>query len=127
MSVLARTYRGAEAAAGPLVYLRRTARVVAGEWVVLEQAGAPARRGQVIDAGDDITVIQVLEDTVGLSPAAVRITLTGDVASVVVGRELLGRTFNGMGQPLDGLPPPVGDAVRPIWSAPLNPVRRDRP
>ncbi len=84
-------------------------------------------RGQVIDAGRDITVIQVLEDTVGLAPARVAITLTGEGASTVVGRELLGRTFNGMGQPIDGLPAPVGEDTRAIWGAPLNPVRRARP
>ncbi|HEY7686900.1 MAG TPA: V-type ATP synthase subunit B, partial [Gemmatimonadales bacterium] len=40
---------------------------------------------------------------------------------------LLGRAFNGMGHPVDGLPAPVGDAIRPVWGAPLNPVRRARP
>ena len=32
-----------------------------------------------------------------------------------------------MGLPADGLPPPVGEALRPIWGAPLNPARRERP
>jgi V/A-type H+-transporting ATPase subunit B len=81
----------------------------------------------VIDAGEQVTVVQVLEETVGLPPARAEVTLTGDVATAVVGRELLGRVFNGMGQPLDGLPPPVGEEVRPIWAAPLNPARRSRP
>jgi V/A-type H+-transporting ATPase subunit B len=126
MIPVARRHRGAQAAAGPLLYLRRTANVALGEWVEIESAGV-TRRGQVIDAGSDITVIQVLEDTVGLAPGSAVVTLTGDVASVVVGRELLGRAFNGMGAPRDGLPAPVGDALRPIWGAPLNPSRRGRP
>jgi len=126
MIPVARRHRGAQAAAGPLLYVRRTANVALGEWVEIESAGV-TRRGQVIDAGRDVTVIQVLEDTVGLAPASAVVTLTGDVASVVVGRELLGRAFNGMGAPRDGLPAPVGDAVRPIWGAPLNPARRARP
>src|SRR3970282_1662373 len=84
-------------------------------------------RGQVIDAGEAVTVVQVLEETVGLPPARAEVTLTGEVASVVVGRELLGRSFNGTGAPLDGLPVPVGEAIRPIWAAPLNPARRARP
>jgi V/A-type H+-transporting ATPase subunit B len=74
-----------------------------------------------------VTVVQVLEETVGLAPAQAVVTLTGETASVVVGRELLGRTLNGMGAPVDGLPAPVGDALRPIWGAPLNPARRSRP
>jgi len=127
MTMLARTYHGAQSAGGPLVYLRATALVAQGEWVVIRAPGQPARRGQVIDAGEQVTVVQVLEETVGLPPARSEITLTGDVATAVVGRELLGRTFNGMGHPLDGLPAPVGERVRPIWAAPLNPARRARP
>jgi V/A-type H+/Na+-transporting ATPase subunit B len=127
MTTLARTYRGAQSAGGPLIYLRATPRVAQGEWVTIRTPGEPPRRGQVIDAGEAMTVVQVLEETIGLTPAQAEITLTGDVAKAVVGRELLGRTFNGMGRPLDGLPEPVGEAVRPIWAAPLNPARRARP
>jgi V/A-type H+-transporting ATPase subunit B len=127
VTALARTYHGAQSAGGPLIYLRATPLVAQGEWVVIRSPGEPPRRGQVIDAGEQVTVVQVLEETVGLAPARAEITLTGDVATAIVGRELLGRMFNGMGHPLDGLPTPVGDAVRPIWAAPLNPARRSRP
>jgi V/A-type H+-transporting ATPase subunit B len=122
-----RRYHGAHAASGPLLYLRGTRGVMLGEWVAITAAGVPPRRGQVIDAGEEITVVQVLEETVGLPPTEAEVTLTGEPASVVVGRELLGRAFNGMGAPADGLPAPVGEAIRPIWGAPLNPVRRARP
>jgi V/A-type H+/Na+-transporting ATPase subunit B len=122
-----RRYHGAQSASGPLLYLEKTLGVTLGEWVAIAAAGAPPRRGQVIDAGEEITVVQILEETVGLPPTKAVVTLTGEPASVVVGRELLGRALNGMGAPLDGLPAPIGDAIRPIWGAPLNPVRRARP
>jgi len=124
---LARTHHGAQGATGPLLYVRRTPNVAYGEWVDIRAPGEPPRRGQVIDAGRDVSVIQVLEDTIGLPPARADVTLTGEVASVVVGRELLGRVFNGIGAPLDGLPTPIGEALRPIWAAPINPARRSRP
>jgi V/A-type H+-transporting ATPase subunit B len=124
---LPRTYHGAAAAAGPLLFLRNTRRVALGEWVVLALPGEPPRRGQVIEAGTQLTVVQVLEETLGLAPDRTEVTLTGEVASVVVGRELIGRAFNGVGAPIDGLPAPVGEALVPIWGAPLNPVRRERP
>jgi V/A-type H+-transporting ATPase subunit B len=127
MTALARVYHGAQAAGGPLLYLHQTPGVAQGEWVTIRTPGEPPRRGQVIDAGLDVTVVQVLEETVGLPPARAEVTLTGDVATAIVGRELRGRVFNGMGKPLDGLPPPIGDAIRPIWAAPLNPARRARP
>ena len=122
-----RRYHGAQSASGPLLYLEKTLGVTLGEWVAIAAAGVPPRRGQVIDAGEEITVIQILEETVGLPPSEAVVTLTGEPASVIVGRELLGRALNGMGAPLDGLPAPIGDAIRPIWGAPLNPVRRARP
>jgi len=125
--LLPRRYRGAHAAAGPLLYVRPTPAAALGEWVTIRAPGQLERRGQVIDAGVEVSVIQVLEETVGLPPAAAVVTLTGEQASVVVGRELLGRALNGVGLPADGLPPPVGEALRPIWGAPLNPARRERP
>ena len=122
-----RLYHGAHAASGPLLYLRNTYGVTLGEWVAIASEGTPPRRGQVIDAGEEITVVQILEETAGLPPASATITLTGEPASVIVGRELLGRVLNGMGAPIDGLPAAVGEAIQPIWGAPLNPVRRARP
>ena len=122
-----RCYHGAHAASGPLLYLRNTLGATLGEWVSIAANGVAPRRGQVIDAGEDITVVQILEDTIGLPPSTATVTLTGEAASVVVGRELLGRALNGLGAPLDGLPAPVGEAIQPIWGAPLNPVRRARP
>jgi V/A-type H+-transporting ATPase subunit B len=127
MTALSRVYRGAAAAAGPLLYLARTRNVALGEWVSIRAPSQGPWRGQVIEAGEEVTVIQVLEETIGLRPAGVEVTLSGDVAATVVGRELLGRAFDGSGRPIDGLPPPVGEAVVPIWGAPMNPARRVRP
>ncbi len=95
-----------------------------GEWASIEMPGQPARRGQVIDVGREVSVVQVLEETIGLSPAHVRLTLSGELAGAPVGRELLGRVLSGSGAPLDGLPPPIGEAWRPLFGAPLNPTRR---
>lgn len=122
-----RTYRGARSLAGALLYVENTRDVAMGESVDLELEGQPNRRGQVIDAGNELTVIQVLEDTLGMSPARTRIVLTGMTALAPVGRELLGRTLSGVAAPLDGLPPPVGEALRPVWGAPMNPARRVPP
>ena len=124
---LERTYRGASAAGGPLLFLDAARRVALGERVLVRMAGQADRRGQVIDTGTQVTVIQMLDDTVGLTPHRSEIILTGDVARTVVGRELLGRAFDGHGAPVDGLPPPIGEDLRSISGAPLNPVRRARP
>ena len=126
MSV-ARIYRGAREAAGPLLYVAGVQRAALGEWVTVQSPGLPELRGQVIETGTEVTVVQVLEDTLGLAPASVRITLTGNLASVVVGRDLLGRALTGAGDPKDGLPAPLGESRRPLWGAPINPTRRVPP
>jgi V/A-type H+-transporting ATPase subunit B len=127
MIPVAREYRGAFRAKGPLLYVRRTAGVALGEWVEIRVPGQPTRRAQVIDAGEEITVIQVLDETLGLPPAAATVVLSGEIPSAQVGRDLLGRALNGVGRPLDGLPEPVGETLAPIWGAPINPARRLRP
>jgi len=124
MIPVARTYHGARAAAGPLVYLERAQRAALGEWVTLTGPGQEPLRGQVIEVGSEITVVQVLEETLGLAPASVDVTLTGELAQAVVGRDLLGRALSGVGDPRDGRPAPIGEARRPLYGAPLNPVRR---
>ena len=124
---LERTHHGAAAAEGPLLFLERTRRVALSEWVIVRVPGQADRRGQVIDAGERTTVVQILDETIGLPPDRASVVLTGDVATTVVGRELLGRSFDGHGAPIDGLPEPVGEAVRSIAGAPINPVRRAPP
>ncbi len=124
---ISRTYSGAASAAGPLIFVRSTRRAKLGEWVRIGGTGQDDRRGQVIDVGTEITVIQVFEDTLGLKPAEAAITLTGETATTVVGQDLLGRALSGTGEPLDGLPPSIGEARLPIWGAPINPVRRQHP
>jgi V/A-type H+/Na+-transporting ATPase subunit B len=127
VSSLQRTYRGAASAAGPLLVLERTRRASLGEWVRIVTPGLPERRGQVIDAGEHTTLVHVLEETIGLAPSRSDVVLTGNVATTVVGRDLLGRAMSGVGAPLDGLPVPIGEAVRPIGGSALNPARRARP
>ena len=124
---IARTYSGAASAAGPLLFVRSTRRAKLGEWVRIAGEGQENRRGQVIDVGTEITVIQVFEDTLGLKPADAAITLTGETATTVVGQDLLGRALSGTGEPLDGLPPSIGEARLPIYGAPINPVQRQHP
>ena len=124
---LPRSYQGANGAAGPLLFLEGADRVALGEWVTVRIPGTTDRRGQVIDAGDRVTVVQVLDEPMGLAPGRAEVTLTGEVARAVVGKELIGRALSGVGLPLDGLPPPVGEALRPVNGAPMNPSRRLRP
>jgi V/A-type H+-transporting ATPase subunit B len=111
-------------ATGPLLFIRGGKGIALGERVVVELPDAPPRSGQLVEVAEDMAVVQVLEDTVGLAPGRATITLTGRVPVAAVGLELMGRVLSGGGEPLDGLPDPVGEALLPLTGAPLNPIRR---
>jgi len=121
-----RRLRSAVAVRGPLLFVRGARRARLGETVVLRGAGEE-RRGQVIEVGEDLAAIQVLEETRGLAPDRVEVELTGEVASLGVSRDMLGRTFDGTGKPRDGLPVPVPEALVPVQGAAMNIVRREKP
>lgn len=125
--IVTRIHRGAQALSGSLLFVEDTPHIALGESVMIRAPGQPARRGQVIDAGRGVSVIQILEDTLGLSPASAEIVLAGAPATIPVGRELLGRVLGGVGAPLDGLPPPIGEAARPLYGLAINPWRRVPP
>jgi V/A-type H+/Na+-transporting ATPase subunit B len=123
VTALPRTVAGATGVRGPLVFVEHVRRVALGEQVEIVLDGR-RWQAQVIDAGQRHTVLQLLEEGLGLVPGRARLDFKGDVARAVVGRELLGRVFSGLGTPLDGLPPPVGEALLPLGGAPLNPAAR---
>jgi V/A-type H+-transporting ATPase subunit B len=125
MSLVTRRSRDVSGISGPLLFLEigRGARL--GETVRI--LGGEERTGQVIELDGEHAVVQVLEDTQGISPARVEVELSGAVARLGVGRRMLGRTFDGAGRPRDGLPPILPEVLLPIGGAALNPVRRERP
>ncbi len=127
MSGIARRYRSAASAAGQLLVLEGTVRVAAGEWVRIVSPAQAERRGQVIDASERATVVHVQQEMIGLAPSTTEVVLTGEVARARVGRDLLGRVLTGGGAAADDLPAPIGEALRPITSAAINPARRARP
>jgi len=132
IDLLTRKVLGAQAIAGPLLFLEGVPRARLGEMVRIRiparQGGVDGHyRGQIIEISGARVAVQVLEETRGLAPARAEVELTGEVASMGVSRALLGRVLDGLGQPADGLPPPVPEARLPIHGAALNVTRREKP
>jgi V/A-type H+-transporting ATPase subunit B len=124
--LVTRSIRGAQAVAGPLLFLEGVPPARLGE-IVSIRAGGEERRGQVIELSGARVAIQVLEETRGLAPARAEVTLTGEVARLGVARGMLGRVLDGLGRPADGLPPPIAEARLAIHGAALNVTRRAKP
>ena len=124
--LVTRRLRTVSAVRGPLLFLRGAGRARLGEIVRIRGAGEE-RRGQVIEVSEDFAAVQVLEETRGISPDRAEVELSGEVASLPVSREMLGRTFDGTGVPSDGLPAPIPEALLPVHGAAMNIVRREKP
>merc|ERR1712241_812613 len=72
-------------------------------------------------------VVQVFEGTSGLDTRKTSCEFTGKIMEIGVSTSMLGRTFNGSGQPIDGGPPVLPEQVLDIGGQPINPAIRDYP
>ncbi|MBI4400269.1 MAG: V-type ATP synthase subunit B [Nitrospirae bacterium] len=125
--LITREYETVSGIAGPLLFLERARTASMGEMVEILLPSGETRRGQVIELSEQHAIIQVLEETTGLGIAGTRVRLTESAAMMDLSPDLLGRRFNGVGLPIDGLPPIIPEARMEIIGRPLNPVARDKP
>jgi flagellum-specific ATP synthase len=116
-----------------------TGRVVRSVGLLVESRGPRAQVGElcelqcrdgrrllleVVGFRDGSLQTVPLGSTTGIRPGDILIARGGS-ATIPVGDSLLGRVFDGMGQPLDGLGPVRGDAEGRLYPPPLNPLARD--
>lgn len=125
--MLKKEYNAVTYVSGPLLFLEGAADLAYGAIVNIDDGSGRVRGGQVIEVSDQYTVLQVFEETSGLNLDKTSVSLVEDVARLGVSKEMVGRAFNGIGKPIDGLPPVVADKRLPINGAPINPVAREKP
>jgi V/A-type H+/Na+-transporting ATPase subunit B len=112
---------------GPLAIVRQVAGVGWDEFATIQLASGAQRHGLVLEVNRDLAVVQVLESTAGMDPAATRVTFTGSPLRIPVGPQWLGRICNGRGEPADGGPPIIAPVTAPVAGFPLNPTHREPP
>lgn len=117
----------ATAIEGPLLFLRRNIQASLNEAVEILREGEKPRLGRVAALDEEAMVIEVLESTVGLGLHDIRVRFLGEPLHVALGPGLLGRVFNGVGQPADGGPPIAATKRLRIDGVPLNPTFRQLP
>ncbi|MGI6089270.1 V-type ATP synthase subunit B [Bilifractor porci] len=117
-------YLGLSEINGPLVVLEGVEDAAYDEIVEFQISEKEKKLGRIIAAYKDKVLIQVFEGTEGLSLENTRTRLTGHPMEVSLSEDMLGRTFNGIGVPIDGLGPITSDVRRDVNGLPLNPVTR---
>ena len=120
-------YLGLSSINGPLAILEGVKDAAYDEIVEMTVNSKEKRLGRIIEINEDKAVIQVFEGTEGMALRNTHTRLTGKSMEIGVSTEMLGRTFNGLGIPIDNLGPLRAEKNLDINGKPLNPVAREYP
>ena len=120
-------YLGLSSINGPLVILEGVKDAAFDEIVEMTVNGNEKRLGRIIEIHNDKAVIQVFEGTSGMALRNTHTRLTGQAMMLGVSEDMLGRTFNGIGKPIDDLGAIEPEKFIDINGKPLNPVSREYP
>lgn len=120
-------YNGIRGVDGPLMFINNIDNVAYDDLVEVATSSGEKRLGQVLDISKDCAVVQIFEGTSGLTTHNTKARFLGHSLQLPVSKEMLGRVFNGLGQPKDGLPPPMTDKYMDVNGFPINPYSREYP
>ena len=120
-------YRYASAVRGGLLFMRGVPGVPFGDRVVVRDHRGRKRNGQVIRSSEDVVLVQVFEGTDDLDIEHTWVRFLEEPFEISLSPDLLGRVFNGVGQPRDGRPPIVSRLRRNVNGSPANPAARAYP
>lgn len=120
-------YLGLSEINGPLVFLDNVENASYEEMVEIKCGDGTTRLGRVVQLEGKKAAIQVFEGTNSISLKNTKTRFTGKPMELALSKELLGRTFNGSGKPIDGLGEIYAEKSADINGQPLNPVSRVYP
>ncbi len=121
-------YLGLSGIKGPLVVLENVKNASYDEIVEFTLDNDPKKKlGRIIELYEDKAVIQVFEGSENMSLLNTHTKLTGKPMSINLSLDILGRTFNAIGKPIDGLGPITCEVTKDVNGMPLNPVKREYP
>ncbi len=120
-------YQNVTEVSGPLMVVEGISDVAYNEIAKIKLPNGEERLGQVLEAETDRAVLQVFAGTRGLDTDDTSVQFTGEVMKFGVSKELLGRVFNGIGEPIDGSPDIIPEERRNINGDPINPSAREYP
>lgn len=122
-----REYIGIDKIDGPLIYVSNTHPVGYRDLIECVDGSGNLRFGIVLETSTDVVVAQIFEGTSGLTLPGTRVRFSGEPLKISVSKEMLGRIFNGLGNPIDDGPPQRGDVELNVNGIPINPTAREYP
>jgi V/A-type H+-transporting ATPase subunit B len=125
--MLPKEYRTISNLSGPLMMVEKIEDVSYDELAEIRLASGERRRGRVLEIAEGKALVQVYEGSTGIDVNTTQIRFLGDVLKLPVSKDMLGRIFNGRGDPVDGGAPIIPDAYLDVNGNPMNPYSRDYP
>ena len=120
-------YRTIREVVGPLMLVEGVEGVKYNELVEIRQADGEIRQGKVLEINRDKALVQLFEVSQGLKISTARARFLGRSIELAVSEDMLGRVFDGMGNPKDGGADIIADKRVDINGEPINPASRDYP
>lgn len=124
--IMIKEYMQLDRIEGPLIVLSGVLNASYDEIVEIKTKSG-IKHGKVVQLDKDKAVIQVFEPTSGISVKDVSVRFTGKPLEISLSKDILGRVFNGIGEPVDGGGPIFGGKNMDINGRPINPVARRYP
>ena len=120
-------YKTVQEIASPLMIVKNVEGVTYDELAEIELPNGEVRRCKVLEVEDDHAVVQLFESAQGINLAQSKVRFLGHPLQLGVSEDMLGRVFNGMGEPIDGGPAILAEEHRDINGLPMNPAARAYP
>ena len=120
-------YKTIREIASPLMVVEHVEGVTYDELGEIELPNGDVRRCKVLEVEGDRAVVQLFESAQGINLAESKVRFLGHPQQLAVSEDMLGRVFNGMGNPIDGGPAILADAHMDINGLPMNPAARAYP
>ena len=120
-------YKTIKEIASPLMVVDGVDNVTYDELGELELPNGQVRRCKVLEIEGKKAVVQLFESAQGINLAETKVRFLGHPQQLGVSEDMLGRVFNGMGNPIDGGPEILADAHMDINGLPMNPAARAYP
>ena len=120
-------YHGIERADGPIVIAERRENIGFSELVRVKDRQGEYRLGRVVELSEKAVAIQLFAENTGISIDDAWVEYLEKPLTFRVGEGIVGRIFNGLGEPIDGYPPILSSDLRDINGLPINPSARVYP
>lgn len=120
-------YKSVSEVVGPLMLVEGVEGVDYEELVDIKLQTGERRRGRVIEVNENNAVVQLFEGSSGINLKATSVRFLGRPLELGVSEDMIGRTFDGLGNPIDDGPSIIPEEKRNVNGTAINPVSREYP